>query len=294
MTTVPPPGGVSNVFTVDIEDWYHLKVDEPNTWGDHERWVHVGTDRILEILDRRGVRATFFVLAYVAETTPDVVRRIAAAGHEIASHGYNHQLVYRQSEAQFEEDLKRSLGLLSDITGQPVRGYRASSFSVSPRTPWFWDILTRHGITWDSSTFPVSNPFYGGLRVDPRPHRRPGHDLVEIPVAPVSILGLPTPFSGGFYFRLHPAWFIRWAERRLNDQGRPTIYYVHPWEYIPEQPRMSLAPHWRFFRYFRLDAMARVTDQVLARGQWETMGQIAARLTPGRPAGLTPGRLAGR
>jgi polysaccharide deacetylase family protein (PEP-CTERM system associated) len=267
---------VRNVFTVDVEDWYHLKIDAIDTWGSHERRVHVGVDRLLEMMEHQGVRGTFFVLAYVAETTPEVVRRIARAGHEVASHGYNHQLVYRQTEAQFEADLKRSLGLLGDLVGEPIRGYRASSFSVSRKTPWFWDVLSRNGITFDSSTFPVLNAFYGGLEVPPYPHRRPGGDIVEVPISPVSLAGIPVPFSGGFYFRLHSLGFLEWARRRLNEKGRPVVYYVHPWEYDPDQPRMDLPPHWRFFRYHRLGAMGKVTDRALASSRFETMGELAA------------------
>lgn len=267
----------ANVFTIDVEDWYHLKIDEPHTWGGYERRVQVGTDILLEMLAARGITATCFVLAHVAETSPDVVRRIVAAGHEIASHGYNHQLVYRQTEAQFEEDLRRSIGLLEPLAGAPIRGYRASSFSVSPKTPWFWDVLARNGITWDSSVFPVKNPLYGGVDAPPEPHRRPGHDILEIPIAPVSVGGVAVPFAGGFYFRFHPTGFLRWATNRVNRAGRPVIYYVHPWEYDLAQPRMALPPHWRFFRYHRIDAMARATESVLDRGSFETMGALVAR-----------------
>jgi polysaccharide deacetylase family protein (PEP-CTERM system associated) len=269
---------VRNVFTVDVEDWYHLKIDAIDTWRDHERRVHIGVDRLLEMMARHRVRGTFFVLGYVAETSPEVVDRIVAAGHEVASHGYNHKFVYRQTEQQFEEDLKRSLGLLGDRTGALVPGYRASSFSVSPRTPWFWDVLERNGITWDSSTFPVMNGLYGGVKVPPYPHRLNHHDIVEIPIAPVSIAGVPVPFSGGFYFRLHSAGFLKWAERRVNRGGHPSIYYVHPWEYDVEQPRMSLPPHWRFFRYHRMAVMADVTERALQRGGFETMGEVAERV----------------
>jgi polysaccharide deacetylase family protein (PEP-CTERM system associated) len=274
---------VKNVFTVDVEDWYHLKIDAMETWAEHERRVHIGTDRLLEMLERHGVRGTFFVLAYVAETTPEVVKRIVAAGHEIASHGYNHQLVYKQTERGFEEDLKRSLGLLGDLAGAAVQGYRASSFSVSPKTPWFWDVLTRNGITWDSSTFPVLNAFYGGMKVPSQPHLRPGHDIVEIPIAPVSVGGLLIPFSGGFYFRLHASRFLDWSRARLNAAGQPAIYYVHPWEYDLEQPRMDLPPHWRFFRYHRMAAMPQVTARALSAGAFETMGDLAARTRAEQP-----------
>jgi polysaccharide deacetylase family protein (PEP-CTERM system associated) len=269
---------VKNVFTVDVEDWYHLKIDAIETWGSHERRVHIGVDLLLEMMARHGVRGTFFVLAYVAETSPEVVDRIVAAGHEIASHGYNHQLIYKQTERQFEEDLKRSIGLLGDRTGEAIRGYRASSFSVSPKTPWFWDVLARNGITWDSSTFPVLNAFYGGLKVPPFPHKWPDHDIVEIPISPVPVAGIPVPFSGGFYLRLHTSGFLQWAEGRVNRAGHPSIYYVHPWEYDREQPRMDLSPHWKFFRYHRMGAMAEVTERALERNQFETMGELAERV----------------
>ncbi|HEX7880925.1 MAG TPA: polysaccharide deacetylase family protein [Candidatus Eisenbacteria bacterium] len=276
-----PTGGAQppvRCFSIDVEDWYHFKIDAPETWNSHETRVHVGTDLLLEMLERRGVRATCFILAHVCETAPDLVRRIVAAGHEIASHGYNHQLIYRQTERQFDEDLKRSIGLIGDLAGKAPTGFRASSFSVSPKTPWFWDVLVRNGITWDSSVFPVKNPFYGGVSALPYPHRMPQHDLIEIPIAPAPVPGLGVPFSGGFYFRLHPMPFLRWGARALARQGRPVIYYVHPWEYDLAQPRMELPPHWRFFRYHRLAAMRPVTEAVLADGPFVTMGELAAQV----------------
>lgn len=276
-------------FSIDVEDWYHFKIDQPETWNSHERRVAIGTDILLAMLDRHRVRATCFILAHVAETSPDVVKRIDAAGHEIASHGYNHQLIYRQTETQFEDDLKRSIGLIGNLTGRAPLGYRASSFSVSPKTPWFWDVLERNGIRWDSSVFPVRNPFYGGVTAPPVPHLRPGHDLIEIPITPVSVAGVGVPFSGGFYFRFHPAGFIRWSAAQLERQGRPAIYYVHPWEYDLAQPRMDLPPHWKFFRYHRLGAMLPVTDAVLSLGSFMTMGELAEQAR----AGLHASRLQG-
>lgn len=269
--TVP----VRNVFTVDVEDWYHLKVDAPETWDAHENRVDRSTRLVMELMAERGVRGTFFVLGYVADRNPDLVREISAAGHEVACHGYWHQYVYRQTAADFEQDLKRALGTLRDLTGQPITGFRASSFSVSRKTPWVWEALARNGIDYDSSTFPVLNLLYGGLRIRPEPHRLNGFDLVEIPVAPTPILGVNIPFSGGFYLRAHPAAFIDRAERRLNRQGRPVIYYVHPWEYDLDQPRMPLSPLWTFFRYHRLGAMASVTARLLERGGFQTMADLA-------------------
>jgi len=274
----PPQLNTSSVvqcFSIDVEDWYHFKIDQQETWNSHERRVAIGTDFLLAMLERHHVRATCFILAHVAESSPEVVKRIVTAGHEIASHGYNHQLIHRQTEKQFEEDLKRSIGLIGDLSGQPPAGYRASSFSVSPKTPWFWDVLARNGIRWDSSVFPVSNPFYGGVAAPVVPHRRPGHDLIEIPITPVPVMGVGVPFSGGFYFRFHAAGFIRWAADELRRLGRPAIYYVHPWEYDLDQPRMELPPHWRFFRYHRLPAMREVTDTVLGSGRFLTMGELA-------------------
>lgn len=284
MARGPAPGGlrpaltapVRNVFTVDVEDWYHLKVDAADTWDAHENRVDRSTRLVLDLMAESGVRGTFFVLGYVADRNPDLVRAIADAGHEVACHGYWHQYVYRQTAADFEEDLKRGLGTLRDRTGQAIVGFRASSFSVSAKTPWVWEALVRNGVSYDSSTFPVLNFLYGGLPTPPEPHRMAGVDLVEIPVAPTPLLGVNIPFSGGFYLRLHPAAFIDRAERRLNRRGRPVIYYVHPWEYDLEQPRMPLSPIWTFFRYHRLSAMAPVTARILRRGAFQTMAELAA------------------
>lgn len=281
MAAAAAPAAVRNVFTVDVEDWYHLKVEAPGTWDAHENRVEVGTRIVLDLLARHGVRGTFFVLGYAADRNRDLVREISAAGHEIACHGYWHQYVYRQTAAEFEEDLKRSLGLLRDLTGQPIHGFRASSFSVSAKTPWFWEALVRHGVTYDSSTFPVKNFLYGGLATRPEPHLMPGLDLVEIPVVPTTLAGVNIPFSGGFYLRFHPRGFLDRAARRLNRNGHPVIYYVHPWEYDLAQPRMALNALWRFFRYHRLSAMAPVTDALLARGRFQTMSELADAVRAG-------------
>lgn len=269
---------VRNIFTVDVEDWYHLKLDATDTWDAHENRVDRSTRTVLDLLAERGIRGTFFVLGYVADRNPGLVRDIAAAGHEVACHGYWHQYVYRQTAVEFEDDLKRALGTLREMTGQAITGFRASSFSVSDRTPWVWEALARNGITYDSSTFPVLNLLYGGMKTRPEPHRLEGFDLVEIPVAPSPILGVNVPFSGGFYLRFHAAAFIDRAERGLNRRGRPVIYYVHPWEYDLDQPRMSLSPLWKFFRYHRLGAMAPMTRRLLGRGAFQTMEELADRV----------------
>src|SRR5262245_2974175 len=235
-----------NAFSVDVEDWYQVSdfedVVAPSAWGTYESRVVANTERILGLLDEHGVKGTFFILAWNAERHPDLVRRIARAGHEIASHGHRHRLIFDQTPAEFAEDLRRSKDILEDLTGEPVLGYRAPSFSLTTRSIWALDVLLEAGLRYDSSIFPVSDRLYGipDARRFPFVIRRAGErELVEFPMSTARVLGRNWPLGGGAYLRVLPYPYLRWGMRRVNAEGQPALVYLHPWEVDPGQPRIK-------------------------------------------------------
>jgi polysaccharide deacetylase family protein (PEP-CTERM system associated) len=237
-----------NAFSVDVEDWYQVSdfesVVEFSAWDRFESRVARNTERVLGVLDQHGVKGSFFVLTWNAERHPAIVRRIADAGHEIASHGYRHRLIYEQSRAEFRDDVLRSKKILEDLVGQPIWGYRAPSFSLTAKSLWALDVLLECGFRYDSSIFPVTDRLYG----IPNARRFPfviraegGRDLVEFPMSTARALGRNWPLGGGAYLRLLPYGYLRWGIRRVNGEGQPALVYIHPWELDPGQPRIRAA-----------------------------------------------------
>lgn len=240
---------LTNAFTVDVEDWYQVSDFEAvaafDRWETYPSRVERNTDRVLALLDEAGVKGTFFVLTWNAERHPDVVRRIAAAGHEIASHGYAHRLIYDQSPETFRADILRSKKTLEDLAGTPVLGYRAPSCSITPRSLWALDVILECGFRYSSSIHPVRDTL-GGVPDAPRfPHvirEHEGRELLEFPVTTVRLLGRNFPMAGGAYLRVFPYQYLAWGFRRVNRrEQQPAIFYIHPWEIDPEQPRMRTA-----------------------------------------------------
>jgi polysaccharide deacetylase family protein (PEP-CTERM system associated) len=255
-TTTPSP--VVNALTVDVEDYFQVSafadVVRPEDWDSFERRVAGNTERLLQIFEEAGVKATFFILGWVAEREPELIRRIAASGHEVASHGYGHRLVYEQSRDEFRDDVRRSRALLQSLSGQAILGYRAPSFSVTANSLWALEILQQEGFLYDASIFPIRHDRYGMPSAPRHPFtigpgvRHPfvgalddlSGSLVEIPASTVRALGTNLPVAGGGYFRLLPYAWCRWGIRRLNQvEGRPAVFYLHPWEVDPEQPRLQ-------------------------------------------------------
>jgi succinoglycan biosynthesis protein ExoA len=234
-----------NALTIDVEDYYHVSAFETcvkrSDWEHFESRVAGSTQRILDILDAVSVRATFFVLGWVAERHPELVRAIHAAGHEVGCHGYWHHLIYEQTPADFREDLCRARDAIQDVVGERVSAYRAPSFSITPRSLWALDILIEEGFTIDSSIYPTYHDRYGMAGTPLEPHRveRPAGEIWEFPLAVYRCLGYPLPIGGGGYFRLYPYAFTRHGLRAINAQGRPFVTYLHPWELDPEQPRLA-------------------------------------------------------
>ncbi len=250
-------GPVVNAMTIDVEDYFHVSVFDgilPRTaWDTMESRVCRNTERLLAIFDEYEVKSTFFVLGCVAERFPDLVRTIAGRGHEIASHGYAHRLIYDQTPAAFRDDVRRAKALLEDACGRRVLGYRAPSYSITPRSLWALDILLEEGYRYDSSIFPIKHDRYG-ISVSerkPYPIERPGGTLIEVPGSTTVIGLMNLPVAGGGYFRILPYWWTHWGISRVNQQEhRAAIFYLHPWEIDPEQPRLP-AGKLSSFRHYR-------------------------------------------
>jgi polysaccharide deacetylase family protein (PEP-CTERM system associated) len=262
------PDPIVNAMSVDVEDYFHVSLMAPvlprTAWEGMERRVEGSTERLLALFDRAGVRATFFVLGWVAERHPGLVRRIAALGHEVASHGYGHELVYDLSPARFRDDVRRTRALLEDLSGTAVDGYRAPGFSVTSRSLWALDILIEEGYRYDASIFPIIHDRYGIPEAPRHPHvlPRPAGPVFEVPASTVRIGGVNLPVAGGGYFRLLPYAWTRWGIRRVNRRERkPVVFYLHPWELDPGQPRLPLRG---FSAYRHYHNLAR-TEQRLGR-----------------------------
>jgi polysaccharide deacetylase family protein (PEP-CTERM system associated) len=259
---------MKNVMSVDVEDWfcvYNLSRLIPYAdWDKCESRVERNTTRLLDLFRRHQVEATFFVLGWVADRFPGLVQEIERRGHEVATHGYSHRLLTFMQPEEFRADLQRSLEVLAKATSQPVRGFRAPSFSVTRKTLWAADILKESGIQYDSSVFPVRfHPEYGIPESDLGPHQLV-EGLTELPMSVTEVFGRKIPCSGGGYFRLYPYAVTRRLMRMCNEQGRPVIFYLHPWEADPEQPRVQgLTWAKRFRHYNNLDKTEERLERLL-------------------------------
>jgi polysaccharide deacetylase family protein (PEP-CTERM system associated) len=233
-----------NALTVDVEDYFQVSAFERriprSDWGRWESRVVANTQRMLALFAERGVRGTFFVLGWVAEQYPALVREIAAAGHEIGSHSYWHRLIYQQTAEEFRADVRRSKAALERIVERPVTLYRAPSFSITPQSRWALDVLAEEGFRVDASIFPVRHDRYGMRDAPCEPHAYdlPAGRVEEFPASVLSVAGCRLPASGGGYFRLYPLALTLAAARQANRRGRPFMFYIHPWEIDPDQPRV--------------------------------------------------------
>jgi polysaccharide deacetylase family protein (PEP-CTERM system associated) len=273
---------VTNALSVDVEDWFQVGAFETviarADWDGLDRRVEANTDRVLALFDEAGVQATFFTLGWVAERHPALIRRIAEAGHEVASHGWDHQRVFTMGPEQFRADLAAARTALEDAGGVAVTGYRAPSFSIDRRTPWAHAVLAEAGYRYSSSVAPIRHDHYGWTDA-PRRAFRPveGSELIELPITIATVLGREVTTGGGF-FRLLPSGVTRRAVRGANGVGRPAIFYFHPWEIDPGQPRVAAAPlRSRLRHYARLGAMRGKLARLIAGHDWGRTDAVAAR-----------------
>ena len=258
----------SSVFSVDVEDWFHI-LDIPGAppisdWAGLPSRVERNFSTLLDLFDETDVKTTCFFLGWIGERFPHLVREAASRGHEVASHGYAHRLVFEQSRQEFCEDVTRARRLLEDIAGASVRGYRAPGFSTTEETPWFFDVLADAGYEYDSSVFPASRG-HGGMRSGRREPHRIGADgkLMEVPITVAELMGKPMCFFGGGYLRLFPYWLIRRMSKQVLAEGRPVVFYVHPREIDPAHPRLPMSRKRSFKSYVNLDTTEWKIRQVL-------------------------------
>jgi polysaccharide deacetylase family protein (PEP-CTERM system associated) len=279
-------------MTVDVEDYFHVAafadVIQSHNWDNYPCRVERNTDILLQLFDTKNIKATFFVLGWVAERYPEIVRKIVAQGHELASHGYSHQLVYSQTPEVFREETYKSKQILEEQGQQAVVGYRAASYSITAKSLWALDILADLGFTWDSSIFPIKHDRYGMPGSPERPYKiiTSSGAITEFPLTTAKVAGLSIPAAGGGYFRQYPYFLSKFLFNRASlNQTRPQIFYLHPWEIDSDQPRVEGATLFSRFRHYtnlkrclpRLERMiddfpfTTVSDSIMAVGVSETL-----------------------
>lgn len=266
-------------MTVDLEDYFQVSAFE--SFSDREQWqqfecrVEANTEKLLTLFEQHQIHATFFVLGWIAEHYPQLIKSIAKAGHEIASHGYDHQRVHHLSRQGFAADIRRSKALLEDTSGMAVQGYRAPSFSISERTPWAYDELANAGYRYSSSVYPVKHDHYGSPLL-PRFAFLAHPDVLEVPISTLQLMGKNFPIGGGGYFRLYPEALMQWALRRFHRQAQqPYIFYIHPWELDPKQPRpFQLSRKTQFRHYLNLHKTEPRIARLLSKYSWRRMDEL--------------------
>ena len=251
--------GIINALTIDFEDWYQ-GLEIPHTeWDKFEDRIEAAGDKLLKILSDADTKATFFMLGYVAEKHPEIVKRIQSEGHEIGTHGFSHTLIYKQEKEVFQQELTRAIKYLEDLTGSKVLGHRAPFFSITKDSLWALDILGELGIKYDSSIFPVLNYRYGIADAPRFPYKiqREKFEFVEFPISTLKLPGFTMPISGGAYFRIYPYQVTKQAIKAVNRGGEPVTFYLHPWEIDPHHPRIDVPRRIALTHYFNLGATER-------------------------------------
>jgi len=267
-----------NGLSFDVEDWFQVEnlreACPVEKWDTYELRVEKSVTRILELLSQYNTKATFFILGWIAERLPHLVKEIAVLGHEVASHGYNHEIVCYLSKEEFESDLLKSKSILENIINQPVIGYRAPNFSITNESLWAIDILARHGFRYDSSIFPVSFHDRYGFRAKVDGPFTFNNGLKELPLTTYSLGKMNIPIAGGGYFRLMPYSIFRWFLKRVNKSGRHFIFYLHPWEIDEGQPRLNIKYNFRIRHYLNLDKTYGRLEKLLAEFRFNALNTL--------------------
>jgi polysaccharide deacetylase family protein (PEP-CTERM system associated) len=276
--TATATASIVNAMTVDVEDYFHVSAFaaalDRNNWPKFESRVERNTHRLLDLFDEHRTRITFFVLGWVAERHPALIQELQRRGHEVACHGLTHELVFRQTPAVFREETLRSKSLLEDLTGTQVRGYRAASYSITRSSLWALDILEELGFVYDSSIFPITHDLYGIPGAPRHPHKVGSGRLLEVPLTTVRVAGQRLPCAGGGYFRLLPYSLFRWSLRRVNSEGMSAVFYLHPWEIDPGQPRIKASLKSRFRHYTNLERTEGRLRNLLREFRWDRMDRV--------------------
>ena len=276
---------IRNALTVDVEDYFQVSAFadniEQHEWDEHPLRVENNTYKLLDLFDEYQVKATFFTLGWVAERKRDMVMEIARRGHEVACHGYSHQLVYNQTPEVFQQETIRAKSILEEIIQRPVLGYRAASYSITEKSLWALDILAESGFVYDSSIFPVRHDRYGMPDTPEHPYhlKTPaGHSIIEFPLSTAKILNYRLPVAGGGYFRLYPYWLSKAGLQQINRQQKPFIFYLHPWEVDPDQPKIAASWFSRFRHYNNLDKCEPRLRNLMSDFQFTTTWDVISDL----------------
>jgi polysaccharide deacetylase family protein (PEP-CTERM system associated) len=282
---------LTDALSVDVEDYFHVEAFadriSPDQWPTFASRVRRNCDRVLDLFERYGWRATFFVLGWVAERDPALIRDIAKAGHELGCHSYAHRRVFLLRPEEFREDLRRARGFIEDAAGVRILGYRAPTFSIVHRSLWALEILAQEGFLYDSSIFPIRHDLYGYPefpRFLQRVELASGREFFEVPMSTIRLWGLNWPLGGGGYLRLLPMSYTHWAMRRIHRQDRQSvILYFHPWEIDPNQPRFEGSWKSKFRHYTGLSKMEARLEKLLARGRYEPLMSLVTRFRDSAP-----------
>jgi polysaccharide deacetylase family protein (PEP-CTERM system associated) len=278
---------ITNALTVDVEEYYHAAIFRLATAGRPHRFesrVETSVERLLELLADHGARGTFFVVGEVAGRHPSMVRRIAAAGHEIGCHSDRHESVNVQTEAAFRADTRRAKARVEDALGQAITGYRAPNFSIGRPQAWAYQVLLEEGFRYDSSVYPIVHDRYGEPEAPRFPyevHRDGASALVEFPIGTLRVAGVNLPIGGGGFFRLLPVWLTSLAIARVNaKEGRPVMFYLHPWELDADQPRPAMAWHHRFRHYVGVEKQPAKLSRLFGRFRFGTAAEVLLSSPP--------------
>jgi polysaccharide deacetylase family protein (PEP-CTERM system associated) len=284
---------VVNAMTVDVEDYFQASafdriVSRPS-WAERESRVVGNTRRLLEFFAAHRVRGTFFILGWVAERYPALVREIAAGGHELASHGFDHQLIYTLTREQFRDDVRRAKAAIEDAGGCRVHGYRAPSFSIVTASLWALDVLIEEGHSYDASVFPIHHDRYGIPGAPRLPHviERGAGAIIEVPASTVRLGAANLPIAGGGYFRLLPYAFTKWGISRVNAAGEPVVFYIHPWEIDPGQPRLPVSRLTALRHYSNLDDTLNRLERMVGDFAFDTIAAALDVTVPAPAAAVT-------
>ena len=264
---------IINALSFDVEDWYMGIEIGMERWGEFEKRLGIGLNLILNLLDERSVKATFFILGKCAEYHPDLVRRIAERGHEPATHGLSHTKIYEMTPESFDAELAKSVGLISSITGREVVGHRAPYFSITDQSLWALDVLRRNGIRYDSSIYPGSNYRYGIEGTPEQPYALKDNGMPEFPMSVGRVFGKKHGI-GGAYFRILPYAATRRAIKGINTAGHPAMFYLHPWEFDPAHPKVEFPRKAQFTHYFNLNATARRFRKLLGEFRFAPVSDV--------------------
>ena len=271
----------ANILSVDVEEWFHPEALQQSfpveIWNEQESRVERNVQYLLDLFEEKKATATFFILGWVAEQHPALIRKIADSGHEIASHGYSHSMVTKMTPEIFRKDIERSIKVLEDASGQKILGFRAPTFSIVKKTYWAWEIMLELGLKYDSSVYPIWHDRYGVPDAPRSPYvafEKNGNSLIEFPMSTIKFLGKNIPFGGGGYLRIFPNWFTKASIKAINNDGNFAIVFVHPWEFDALQPHIKLTTLQTWRHYYNIKNNLKKLAEILDLSKWTSFQNI--------------------